>query len=200
MLTCLSDCVLHSVMRMRVLAPDCTDLIPQGQAAAAEVSRAKSQAATKRAELSRRAAAPSAAARDMVKVLRSQNALKWFAYILGHLRYDDSSTRAQTPASLPQARAEGWAKTGVVGLLNENLDTVPEAAWQVSHAMRALELSGNHLTTLPAKEVAQLDSLRVLRLSGNQLTAAGLPWAELARCTSLLTLVLDSNPCVACDT
>ena len=64
--------------------------------------------------------------------------------------------------------------------------------------MRALELSGNRLVTMPAKAVAQLDSLRVLRLSGNQLTAAGMPWAELASCTSLLTLVLDSNPCAAC--
>ena len=64
--------------------------------------------------------------------------------------------------------------------------------------MRALELSGNRLAALPDKEVATLDSLRVLRLSGNQLTAAGLPWNEMASCTSLLTLVLDSNPCVAC--
>ena len=102
-----------------------------------------------------------------------------------------------TSARLSQARAEGWAKTGVVSLLNEGLDAVPEATWQVGHALRALELSGNRLTTLPARDVAQLHSLRVLRLSGNQLTAVGLPWAELPGCTSLLTLVLDSNPCVA---
>ena len=104
------------------------------------------------------------------------------------------------PRLSAQARAEGWAKTGVVSLLNEGLDTVPEAAWQVGAATRALELSGNRLTALPDEQVARLDSLRVLRLANNRLTAAGVPWAQLPGCSSLLTLVLDGNPCVASPT
>ena len=83
-----------------------------------------------------------------------------------------------------------------MSLLNEGLEEVPEAAWAVGSATRALELSGNRLISLPAPEMGRLGSLRVLRLAGNRLTAAGVPWAELAAAAGLLTLVLDGNPCV----
>jgi hypothetical protein len=99
---------------------------------------------------------------------------------------------------LLQARAEGWAKTGIVSLLNEGLEEVPSPAWAVGTAIRGLELSGNRLVSLPAVEVGRLSGLRALRLAGNRLTAAGVPWAELAAAAGLLTLVLDDNPCASC--
>ena len=190
--------------KIKVVRQTVPPVVLQGQVAAAEVSRAKAQAAGERAELGRRAAAASAAARNVVKVCAWSLTCGGSAQSYSKVCPIPSElTAARGPCMTcvdfgAQARAEGWAKTGIVSLLNEGLATVPEAAWQVGAAMRALELSGNRLTALPGAAVVELHGLRVLRLAGNHLTAAGVPWPELAGCPSLLTLVLDGNPCAAC--
>lgn len=40
------------------------------------------------------------------------------------------------PVRCAQARAEGWAKSGIVSMLNEGLITVPAAAWCACMSMR----------------------------------------------------------------
>eukprot|EP00192_Tetraselmis_astigmatica_P014641 CAMPEP_0117687452 /NCGR_PEP_ID=MMETSP0804-20121206/23148_1 /TAXON_ID=1074897 /ORGANISM="Tetraselmis astigmatica, Strain CCMP880" /LENGTH=178 /DNA_ID=CAMNT_0005499527 /DNA_START=57 /DNA_END=589 /DNA_ORIENTATION=- len=58
-----------------------------------------------------------------------------------------SSTSASTAATL-EARAAGWAKTGVVSLTGEKVTSIPEVVWNTATAVRVVDLSDNDLSTV----------------------------------------------------
>ena len=105
------------------------------------------------------------------------------------------ATPASAAATL-QARASGWAKTGVVSLTGEKINCVPDVVWSTGAAAKVVDLSDNGLKAV-SNNLGLLSNLQRLRLAGNQLDSSlGFgtgSWQALVAMTHLVQLDLSRN-------
>eukprot|EP00249_Psilotum_nudum_P013002 c24096_g2_i2 orf=674-1474(-) len=86
-------------------------------------------------------------------------------------------------------RAAKWRTTGIVGLRDSNLKSLPSEVLDLGRSVRTLDATHNRLVDLPV-EISGLVNLQRLMLSENQLQR--LP-STLGRLQSLKVLTLDEN-------
>lgn len=87
-------------------------------------------------------------------------------------------------------RLDTWTRTGIISLRDEGLRGVPPEVVRAAAGAVAVDLSHNHIASLPEPLLQLLNKTQKLVLSSNVLDV--IP-PEIGRCRALKTLLLDSN-------
>ncbi|KAI5679742.1 hypothetical protein M9H77_00969 [Catharanthus roseus] len=88
-----------------------------------------------------------------------------------------------------------WLLTGIIGLAESNLKSIPEDIWTVGAGavgLRVLDLRHNLIRECPAR-IAQLHGLRQLMLDANDISDESISWEGLASLKYLAILSLNQN-------
>ena len=107
-------------------------------------------------------------------------------------------TRPSPPRPSPsledsvKSRVSAWRSTGIVGMREMGLRTIPSEAFAVGPKARVADASANSIAALPSR-VAEWSSVTKLALSKNKLTLETVDWEALTTLTALAHLCLDEN-------
>ncbi|KAK4483079.1 hypothetical protein RD792_010256 [Penstemon davidsonii] len=100
--------------------------------------------------------------------------------------------KGKTEGSVTKSHLERWKATGVIGLSECGLTTIPEEVWTCGTYARVLDLSHNSLHDVPAA-ISRISSVQKLHLSGNDLLDKSMSWEGITSLKSLVVLSLNLN-------
>eukprot|EP00958_Prasinococcus_capsulatus_P021111 scaffold2823_cov373-Prasinococcus_capsulatus_cf.AAC.4 len=104
----------------------------------------------------------------------------------------EEQLRSAPPKPKAEAQVANWEQTGLIGLPQCNLVTVPAHVWAIGERARSLYLQQNQIAQIPA-DISRLARLNRLNLSHNQLAFDGIDWDALLGLKDLEHLFLAHN-------
>ena len=90
------------------------------------------------------------------------------------------------------SRVVAWRSTGIVGMRELGLRTIPSEAFAIGPKARVADATANAIAAVP-RRVAEWSNCAKLHLGKNKLTLESIDWEALATLTSLTHLRLDEN-------
>ena len=90
------------------------------------------------------------------------------------------------------SRVVAWRSTGIVGMRELGLRTIPSEAFAIGPKARVADATANAVAAVP-RRVAEWSNCAKLHLGKNKLTLESVDWEALATLTSLTHLRLDEN-------
>ena len=102
---------------------------------------------------------------------------------------------SSSPEATVSSRVVAWRSTGIVGMRELGLRTIPSEAFAIGPKARVADATANAIAAVP-RRVAEWSNCAKLHLGKNKLTLESIDWEALATLTSLTHLRLDENDLV----